>query len=440
MTEKLKLEKQNLKVLGIIVRVNRVKMGYSLRDLAKLANVSHTSISNFEKGIITPHNDTISYIFKILDLKFYTDPQISIKFKTLYDQAFEYILFHDYEAAEKVIKEIEKDKKIYEYSVEVINYAIIQCLYYAISNVYFKEFDFYLKKYEVVLDFFSPSQKQLYFFIKGLDYINNEQFADARNNFERALRTGDSKLDVLIKDYYVIGLSKSNKFVDARLYADEGIEEFESQTNYIRAMRLRTRIAYDYYRINKFDESEKLYKQVLAYSIKYNVKPLEHRCNCRLALLSLIKGDREELKKYLNKVPKHYNKLYYYLKLDIAAHERDDQAFNALYHEYMALNWLEGSPKTKLFFECIYMRYKKSNMNKLKYEENLNTLIELGLKADDTEMVETATNMLTTFYKNERKYKQAFETSQKFLHYLKNGIRKSEYQLNRITMVYSDKE
>ncbi len=437
MNKRLRLEKQNLKALGIIVRVNRVRMGYSLRDLARLTNVSHTSISNFEKGIIVPHNDTISHIFKILNLEFHLDPQISLKFKALYDQAFEYILFHDYDAAEKVIKEIEKDKKLYEFSVEVINYSLIQCLYYAISNIYFEYFDFYLKRYEVVLDFFSPKQKQLYFFIKGLDNINNEQFADARRNFERALSIGDSKFDVLIKDYYVIGLSKSNKFVDARLYAEEGIKQFETQTNYVRAMRLRTRIAYDLYRINKFEESEKLYKQVLAYSVKYNVKVLENRCNCRLSLLSLIKGDREKMKSYLDKVPEDYNRLYYYLKLDMAVYKRNDEEFNKLYHKYMNLKWLDTLPKTKLFFECIYMRYKDSYMDKQKYEENLLTLIELGLKADDAEMIEIAANMLMSFYKNERKYKQAYETTQKLLHYLKNGLKKSEYELNRMTMVYN---
>ncbi len=440
MNKRLKLEKQNLKALGIIVRVTRVRMGYSLRDLAQLTNVSHTSISNFEKGIITPHNDTISHIFKILNLEFHLDSQISIKFQKLYNEAFEYILFHDYEAAEKVIKEIEKDKKIYEFSVEVINYAIIQCLYYAISNVYFEHFDFYLKRYEVVLDFFSPNQKQLYFFIKGLDNINNEQFADARTNFEIALSIGDSKLDVLIKDYYVIGLSKSNKFVDARLYADEVIKEFESQTNYVRAMRLRTRIAYDLYRINKFDESEKLYKQVLAYSVKYNVKVLENRCNCRLSLLSLVKGDRKMMEEYLNKVPEDYNRLYYYLKLDIATYKQDDNEFNKLYQKYMNLPWIENSLKTKLFFECIYMGYKDSYMNKQRFEENLLTLIELGFKADDTEMIETAVNMLTSFYKNERKYKQAYEIAKKFLHYLKNGIQKTDYELKRITLVYNNGE
>ena len=440
MTEKLDIEKRNLKVLGVIVRVNRVRLGYSLRDLAKLTNISHTSISNFEKGIITPHKDTISEIFEILDLKFYSDSRISINFKKLYDKAFEYILFHDYEAAEKVIKEIEKDKKIYEYSTEVINYTIIQCLYYAISNVYFEHFDSYLKRYEIVLDFFSSKQKQLYYFIKGLDFINNEQFADARENFERALSIGDAKLDVLIKDYYVIGLGKSNKFVDSRLYADECIREFESQTNYIRAMRLRTRIAFDYYRINKFEESEKMYKKVLAFSTKYKVKELENRCNCRLALLSIAKEDYISVGYYIGKVPEHFNKLYYYIKLDVAAYEQNDEAFENLYNKYAALKWNNSSQKTKLFFECMRMRYKKSNMIKSKYENNLNKLIKLGLKADDAEMIESATRMLTNFYRKERKYKQAYETSLTLLHYLKNGTKQLEYNICRVTRVYSDEK
>ncbi|MCK5388783.1 MAG: helix-turn-helix transcriptional regulator, partial [Candidatus Izimaplasma sp.] len=391
------LEKHNLKVLGVIVRVHRVSMGYSLRDLAKLANISHTLISNFEKGKITPHKDTIVDIFKILNLNFYDDPKISVKFRELYKTAFKHILYHEYDEAFEAVKEIEKDKDIYENSAEVINFAIIQCLYYAVSNIYFKDFNGYLKKYEVVLDFFSPNQKQLYFFIRGLNFVNKEQFQDARFYFEKALEIGDVKLDVLIKDYYVIALSKSNMFVDSITHAREVIQEFESQTNYVRAMRLRTRIAYDYYRINKYEEAEKLYKQVLEYSKKYNVRVLENRCNCRLALLAILKNERNKVVEYINKVDQNYNRLYHYIKLDIASYNQDEKEFLKLYNEYMSFEWVKNSEKTTLFFECIYMRYDKEKMDKRKYESHLKRLISLGLTADDAEMIEVASNMLTKF-------------------------------------------
>ena len=122
-----KVEKNNIKMLGILVRYNRVKKGYSLRDLAKLTNISHTLISNFEKGLLTPHSDTIKDIFEILDLHYYDDPEISKKFKILYQKAFKHILFHEYIDARKIIDEIEKDQEIYENSIR----ASIDKAYYA---------------------------------------------------------------------------------------------------------------------------------------------------------------------------------------------------------------------------------------------------------------------------------------------------------------------
>jgi len=103
----------------------------------------------------------------------------------------------------------------------------------------------------------------------------------------------------------------------------------------------------------------------------------------------------------------------------------------------MALDWVKNSKKTQLFFECILMRYDSKFMNKSKYEANLKQLINLGIKADDSEMIETSSTMLSDFYQKERKYKQGFEVSQRLLHYLKNGIKDSEYDINRIIRVYN---
>ncbi|MCK5761855.1 MAG: hypothetical protein KAH16_03030, partial [Candidatus Izimaplasma sp.] len=400
--------------------------------------ISHTLISNFEKGHITPHSDTIKDIFRILKLQFYDEEEVSVKFKALYQKAFYYIYFHDYVEAEKVIKEIKKDQIIYKNSIEVINFAIIISLYYTISNVYFEPAEGYLDQYEIVLDFFTPDQRQLYFFIKGLEYINKEEFSQARIYFEKALKIGDTKLDVLIKDYYVIALSKSNDFVEARKYSLDVIKEFESQTNYVRAMRLRTRIAYDLSRTKKYEESEKMYKQVLDYSIKYGVRTLENRCNCRLALSAIIKGDKKKAEEYIIKVDPYYNRLYHYIKLDIASYKRNDEEFLKIYNEYMALEWVKKSEKTTLFFECMYMRYKAEFMNKQKYESNLKRLIKLGHMADDGEMIEISSNMLAAFYKKERKYKLGFNVTQQHLHYLTNGVKDTEYDTKRIIKVYDD--
>jgi len=430
------LEKHNLKVLGVIVRVKRMKLGYSLRDLAQLTNISHTLISNFEKGQLTPHSDTIKDIFRVLNLSFIDDPEISINFKKLYKKAFKHILFYEYDEAGKIMKEIENDKKIYENSPEVINYAIIQCLYYSISDIYFEQIDTLFSQYEVALGFFSDKQRQLFYFIKGLDYINKESFAEARYHFEKALSVGDPKLNLLINEYYIIALSKANKFVDARLIAEECISKFESKINYVRAMRLRTRIAYDYTRMKMYPQAEKLYKEVLEYSMKYNIKDLVNRCNTRLSLQSIKRGDFIKAEEYIKKVTPNSNKLYHYIMFDIVFNKKNDEEFIELYNEYISLDWVLKSQKAKLFFELIKMRYDEKYLDKKRYESNLKKLSILGLKSDDGEMIEVVCNMQIDFFTKERKYKQALEASVTLLHYIKNGVEDNRLDSNINYLVY----
>lgn len=432
------LENNNLKVLGMIVRVKRNKMGYSLRDLAQLTNISHTLISNFEQGKLVPNQETIKDIFKELDLEFHTDIEISKQFEVLYHQAFKHILYYEYGEAQKIIDQIDQNLNVYENSVEAVNVAIIRCLFFAISNIYFADFDRILAQYEIVLNYLSPSQKQLFYFIKGLDFVNKEYYYDARINFELALSMGDKELDFLIKEYYVISLSKANKYVDAGIVARECITHFEEQTNYIRAMRLRTRIAYDLFRINKFEESRELYLKVLGFAKRYQVQDLMDRCHTRLSLLSMLKSDYQMAEYYLDKVTVGYNRLYHYLKFDIVFHKQNDEEALALYEKYINLDWVQGSLKTKLFFELILMRYDQKYMDKTKFEDNLIQLISMGHQADDGEMIEVSCNMLSTFYQKERRYKAAYEISQTLLNYNKNGILHSEYDPSSVTRFYKE--
>jgi hypothetical protein len=156
--------------------------------------------------------------------------------------------------------------------------------------------------------------------------------------------------------------------------------------------------------------------------MKYNVRDLINRCNARLSLLSIIKGDFETAEGYIKKVTPGFNKLYYYVMFNIVARKKDDNKFIELYDKYNSLEWVQKSEKTKLFFELFKMQYHDKYMNKKRYEKNLKRLIKLVLKADDGEMIEISCNVLMDFLRKERRYKLAFEVAQTLLHYNKNGI------------------
>ena len=414
-------EKDNLKVLGLLVRYKRYIMGYSLRDLGEITNISHTLISNFERGIMIPHNETIKDIFNVLELEFYDDPDISVKLMKYYNKIFKHIVYYEYEEAGELIHEIEKERHIYENSKEVINFTIIRCLYYVLTNTYIEEKDKILDQYEVVLDFFSDKQKQLFYFIKGINELNQEFYKDARIYFSQALKIGDHNLDLLINEHYVVALSKSNKFVDARITAEECIREYEQQTNYVRAMRLRTRIAHDYIRILKFKEAKELYNYVYDYARKYKVKDLENRCNTRMAMIAVFEEDFDLAEEYLNKVTPVYAKIYYYIKFDVIIHRGDDEELLKYYNNLIKQDWVKKHTKSENFFKLILMKSNEKFMVKKEFESLLKEQIKIALKSDDAEMLEVASKFLLRFYKSERQYKKGLEVSQVFLHYLRYG-------------------
>ena len=69
MPSKSTVDKKNYIVLGILIRSSRINQGYSLRDLAELTKISHTLISNIEKGKLIPTEDTLwrANVYKCAD-------------------------------------------------------------------------------------------------------------------------------------------------------------------------------------------------------------------------------------------------------------------------------------------------------------------------------------------------------------------------------------
>ncbi len=420
MHESVYSRKENIKVLGLIIRIQRVKLGYSLRALAERVNISHTLISNIEKGKIIANLATIDEIFLILDLQFHFSEELTNDFNKKYESIYKHLFYYEYDKAKIEIEELEKDDNVYRYSTEVVNYEIIRCLYYKLSNTYVSEC-ILLEYYANYLEYFNDEQKQLFFFIKGLDYINQEYYRDSRLSFEKALSFGETRLSILIKEYYAITLSKANKYVDAKVIADEAITQYEIETNYIRAMRVRTRLAYDYIRIHRFKLAKDLYQKVKNFAIKYDVKDLENRCNTYLGYLAVYNKEFKLAEEYLDLVEPPFANTYYYLKMDVAVEKRNDVEFYKMHEEYTQTRAITQSRKATLFFELIKMRYDDKHMDKTKYEKNLKEIINHGFQSDDGEVIDVATMMITEFYQKDRRYKLAFEAANRLLHFLKYG-------------------
>ena len=407
-------DKSNQTVLGVMIRTKRSEIGYSLRDLAELTNISHTLISNIETGKQVASDATLSDIFRALDLKLFDDEKISVKFKKQYNLIFRALVEYEYDKAKKLVTEIEKDHDIYEHSYEVINYNVIRCFYYTLTNTPLAELSDIKNKYDLVVEFLNENQKQMFSFIKGLQYINMERYKDASNNFYEALKLGDKNVDVLIKEYNARALLRQYKFTDTMALSDEAIEEYEKRTDYIRAMRCRLTIVRIYLHIMQIDKVLELVNYVDRFASKMKIQSLVDQCNVIRATCSFSLKDYKNAESYLSL---HQNQSTHWLILPwfrIYTMLRDGRVHD-YYKNVVIKRQGEITRKKFLLIKVLYMWHFDEMRNDEEYESAIIELIKEGRECMDQEVITLAYNLHIIYYKEKRSYKKALEIVDEFL-------------------------
>lgn len=408
-------DKSNQTILGVMIRTKRSEIGYSLRDLAELTNISHTLISNIETGKQVASEATLSDIFRALDLKLFDDEEISIKFRKYYNQIYRALIEFEYDKARKLLDELEAEHDVYEHSYEVINYNAIRSFYYALTNTPFPELVDIKNKYNLVIDFLNDNQKQMFSFIKGLQYLNMERYKDASENFYDALKVGDKSVDVLIKEYNARSLLRQYKFTDTMALSNEAINEYESRTDYIRAMRCRLTIVRVYLHIMQIDKVLELVNYVDRFASKMKIQSLVDQCNVIRATTSFYQNDFKKAEEYLTL---HQNQSTHWLILPwfrIYTMLRDGRV-HEYYKNVVLKRQNEITRKKFLMIKVLYMWHFEEKRNDEEFISAVNELIVEGRRSMDQEVITLAYNLNIIYFKNKRSYKKALEIVEEFLH------------------------
>lgn len=407
-------DKSNQIVLGILIRTTRIEKGYSLRQLAGITNISHTLISNIETGKQVASETTLADIFKALDLKIYKNKLIHEEMFYFYNEIFKMLFGYEYDKAHELVKKMEGNAHIYEYSYEVINFNIIRCLYYTLTNTLHPDKERVLKKYESIIGFLNDYQQQMFYFILGLDALNNELYKDATINFDKALTMGNERADVLIKEYNIRSLIRQYKFTDTMSLCHEAIEEYEKRTEYIRAMRVRLSIVRVYLHIMKLSEVEKLTEYVERFARKMNIQSLVDQCCVIKSTSHFYRKNYKEAALSLNK---HENQHTQWLILPwfrIYTMLRDDR-IHEYYHQVVLKRQSEITRKKFLLMKVLYAWHFPEFRNEEEYLPSIVELVEEGKRSMDQEVITLSHNLYIIYYKEKHRYKKALEIVEEFL-------------------------
>jgi len=423
MIDKPKQSKNHLNVLGILIRTTRIQKGYSLRDLAEITNISHTLISNIEKGKQTPSEATLSDIFSALDLSYFEDPELSSEMSYYYKTIMTNIINHDYEQASELVQKMVEKEDVYTNSPELLSYLIVKLLYYSLNDMYVEDRDELIVQYEQVYEFLTDEQKQMFCFIRGIDLLNEDHYVQATQYFDEAITLGNSDWDSIIKEYNVRSLIRQYKFTDANAQAREAIEDLEKRTIYLRAMKCRLLITRVYLQIMNFDKVSELVQYVELFAEKFNVTVLTDECKVLRSWMYYLQEEYQEAVKLLDSCTNPSSDSLILPRFRLYLMSKDER-LTSYYKMIMETKENTLTRKKYLLIRVLMMWKNTEVRDDESYLECLTELKELSVKIKDQENIALTHNLLILFYKEKKRYKRALEVAEEFLQEKKIGLLK----------------
>lgn len=407
--------KDNLKVLGIVIRSKRMELGLSLRDLSDITKISHTLISNIEKGKQSPASDTLRDILNALELEFYDSEDLLNNMTDLSVKMMVALINQEYEDAKDVYNELHNKEEQYMYSPQLINYIIVKYLYFAQTNKQDTDIEKVLDHYSKMIEFFNPVQTQLFNYIQGLNHLNNERYNKSLINFNNALGIGNKEYDVFVKQYLVVAKVRQYQFMDAYKIAKEIISEFEARTIYLRSMQTKLQIARIYYVINKTEDIERILSQVRQFANKFNMVDLIEECLLIEAAVQIRAKEYTKAEETIDKMPNQESIPVALHRFKLARVQNQISKMLKLYGEIMEYPEVKRHYKVPKFIKMQAMHKIPALYDEEEYLETVNELCDRAVENNDQDVIGIAYNYLLDFYHTKRQYKKAMEVAESFL-------------------------
>ena len=249
------------KLIGNIIRLNRVNQNMSLSEFADVVGINPAQLSKIERGIENASDDLFSYIFEALDIDY---DELLEKNNFIHDLFLEFYdaYFHAEENAE--LKRI-----LNEINTISFNYVLVESL---LANVIFN------LSYEINLDIALKGLKLLSTVIENIPLVYRTLFYqysalyyDEKGMLEQALHCMNIALEISTNKkitamiYYHLGpvYRRNHKILQAFQVLTNAKNLFLENGNYMRGCYTDLAIANVYSSNGELDEALELYGKCL---------------------------------------------------------------------------------------------------------------------------------------------------------------------------------
>lgn len=164
------LYKDNQKIIGSIIKLNRINKKMSQKELAKGICVP-SYLSRIENGELLPSDDVITIIFNRLGLEFHDSPDFLENGTSLLKSFFNHLHFNEFDYTIDLFQKIQENKEKFLTSPLIIDYYLAQLARYC-STPDREEFESSKNILLSSFDLLSPKQKSKFNFYVGVDILN----------------------------------------------------------------------------------------------------------------------------------------------------------------------------------------------------------------------------------------------------------------------------
>lgn len=258
------LYKDNQKIIGSIIKLNRTKQNMSQKALAKGICVP-SYLSRIENGDLLPSDDVISIIFNKLGLTFNDSEEFIEEGTKAFESFFYNLNFNEFDFTTKLFDEIELKESDFITSPLIIEYYLSKLARYCCTPER-QKFEDAKNAILSAFELLSPKQRSLYDFYVGIDILNLTGDTVNGKKYLKASLSFKEKGHCYYWLSYVYRLE--NNTIKAYDCIKKALDLYVSEGNFISIMDSYAKIAEVYFMLDNYNDAISYLKKSLRMSEK----------------------------------------------------------------------------------------------------------------------------------------------------------------------------
>lgn len=396
------INRTNAKVLGTLIKMNRIRQNMSQKALSEGICVN-SYLSRIENGEILPSEEVMHDLFHALAIEYRDDEAFLEKGRRDFQEFLDELMFNEFDQSHRIFKALECDEIMYIHSPLIIDYYIVKLAYYCTqARDIFNETKNLLHS---VNELMTSEQKFKYYMYVGIDTLKvGKDNRLALKLFEEAMHYGENG-----QMYNWLGVAHLawHKPVQAFGYFKEALARYTQEGNLTSVIGAFEYMGLTCYETNEYQTGLSYYHKARHYALKIKKAYATTHIDNQIAWGHFRLGQYVMAKEWV--VDERYNTdnsinsslikllLAYYTKSekDLCALQAEFKHRNKSLHRMLS-DLLHQSPilDAKGMFNC--------------EEGALRDIYEMA-SVTHSELKKVFVEVLVDYYKAHRKYKEATE-------------------------------